>query len=87
MPFSCLGWYVPICYLNKFYKIQKLISRAVGPILAAPLEILANRSLAVFFIADMVPLPYALVRSTQNSKSYMTFLSFLLCYKDSYVTI
>ena len=69
------------CYLELLDKLQKRICRTVSPSLAASLEPLTHRrnvaSLSLFYryyfgrfspeLAELVPLPYSLGRSTRYS--------------------
>ena len=73
MEYCCHVWAgAPSCYLELLDKLQKPISRVVGPLLAASLEPLAHHlnvaSLSLFYryyfgrhsseLAELVPLPY-----------------------------
>ena len=90
----------PSCYLEFLDKLQKQISRTVGPSLAASLEPLPHRrniaSLSLFCwyyfgrcsseLAQLVPLPYSWGRSTHYSDKFHDFsVTILSCYKDVYV--
>ena len=81
MQYCCHVWVGAIvCYLEMFYKLQKLICRTVGPSLATSLEPLAHRrnvaSLHLFYkyyfgwcsfeLAELVPLPFSWGRSTHS---------------------
>ena len=90
----------PSCYLDLLDKLQKRISRIVGPSLAASLEPLAHRrnmaSLSLFYryyfgrcsseLAQLVPLPFSRGRSTRYSDGLHDFsVTIPRCYKDVYV--
>ena len=81
MQYCCHVWVGAIvCYLEMFYKLQKLICRTVGPSLATSLEPLAHRrnvaSLHLFYkyyfgwcsfeLAELVPLSFSWGRSTHS---------------------
>ena len=74
MEYCCHVWAVaPGCYLELLDKLQKLICRTIGPLLAASLEPLAHRrnvaSLSLFYkyyfgrcsleLAQLVPLLFS----------------------------
>ena len=83
MEYFCHVWAgASRCYLKLLDKLQKRICRIVGPSLAASLEPLAHRRnvarlLSLFYryyfgscsseLAQLVPLPFARVRSTRYS--------------------
>ena len=90
----------PSCYLELLDKLQKQISRTVGPSLAASLEPLARHrnvvSLSLFYryyfsrcslkLAQPVPLPFSRGRSTCYSDRLHDFsVTIPRCYKDLYV--
>ena len=88
--YCCHVWAdAPSCYLELLDKLQKWISRTIGPLLAASLEPLPHHwnvaSLSLLYryyfgrrsseLAQLIPLPY----SWENSLSlFMIFLSPLL---------
>ena len=87
------------CYLDLLDKLQKRISRIVGPSLAASLEPLAHRrnmaSLSLFYryyfgrcsseLAQLVPHPFSRGRSTRYSDGLHDFsVTIPRCYKDVY---
>ena len=98
MDYRCHVWAgVPGCYLELLDKLQKRISRTVGPSLAASLEPLGHRqnvaSLSLFFryyfgrcsseLAQLVPLPFSRGRSTRYSDGLHDFSATIpRCYKD-----
>ena len=96
---SRLGW-CPSCYLNLLDKLQKRISRIIGPSLTASLEPLAHRrnvaSLSFFYryyfsrcsseLAQLVPLPFSQGRSTHYSDRLHDFsVTISRSFKDVYV--
>ena len=101
MEYSCHVWAgAPSCYLELLDKLQKPISRTVGPSLAACLKPLAHRrnvaSLSIFYgyyfgrcsseLAQLVPLPYSRGRSTRYSDRLHDFsVTNFRCYKNVYV--
>ena len=101
MEYCCHVWAgAPSCFLDLLDKLQKQICRIVGPSLAASLEPLANRqnvaSLSLFYrhyfgrcsseLAQLVPLPFSLGRSTRYSDRLHDFsVTIPRCYKDVYV--
>ena len=91
MEYCCHAWSgAPSCYLELLDKLQKRICRTVGPSLAASLEPLAHRrnvaSLSLFYLAQLVPLPYSRGRSTRYSDRLHDFsVTIPRCYKDVYV--
>ena len=99
MEYCCHVWNgAPSCYLELFDKLQKPISRTVGPSLAASLEPLAhcrNCSLSLlwvllgrcaFELAQLVPLPYWEC-TPYSDRLHGLHHSFTIprCYKDIYV--
>ena len=102
MEYCCHVWAgAPSCYLDLLDKLQKRISRIVGPSLAASLEPLAHRrnvaSLILFYryyfgrcsskLAQLVPLSFSQVRSTRYSDRLHDFsVTIPGCYKDVYVS-
>ena len=102
MEYCCQVWAgAPSCYLDLLDKLQKRISRIVGPLLAASLEHLAHRrnvaSLSLFYryyfgrcsseLAQLVPLPFSRGRSTRYSDRLHDFsVTIPRCYKDVYVS-
>ena len=101
MEYCCHVWAgAPSCYFELLDKLQKWISRTVGPSLAASLEPLTHRrnvaSLSLFYryyfgrcsseLAQLVPLPYSRVRSTRYSDRLHDFsVTIPRCYKNVYV--
>ena len=101
MEYCChLSSGTPSCYLELLDKLQKQICRAVGPSLTASLEPLAHHqnvaSLSLFYkyyfgrysseLAQLVPLPYSLGRSTRYSNRSHDFSAAISrCYKDVHV--
>ena len=90
MEYCCHLWAgAPSCYLELLAKLQKWICRTVGPSLAISLEYLALRrnvaSLSLFYryyfgrcsseLAQLVPIPFSLGRSTCYSDRLHGFLS------------
>ena len=90
----------PSCYLELLGKLQKQICKTVGPSLAASLEPLAHHQNVVslnpfctyYFgrssseLAQLVPFPYSLGRSTRYSDRLHNFsVTIPRCYKDVYV--
>ena len=87
----------PSCYLDLLDKLQKRICRIVGPSLAASLAHRRNvASLSLFYmyyfvrcsseLAQLVPLPFSLGRSTRYSDRLHDFsVTIPRCYKDVYV--
>ena len=84
----CCHWAgAPSCYLELLDKLQKWISKTVGPSLATSLEPLAHRrnvaSLSLFYryyfgrcsseLAHLVPFPYSRGRSTRYSDRLYDF--------------
>ena len=100
MQYCCHVWGgTPNCYLKLLDKLQKRICRTLGTSLAASLEPLAHHqnvaSLSLFYryyfgrcsseLAQLVPLPYSLGRSTRYSHRLHDFSVPTRCYKDVYV--
>ena len=101
MEYCCHVWAgAPSCYLDLLDKLQKRISRIVGPSLAASLEPLAHHwnvaSLSLFYryyfgrcsseLAQLVPLCLSCGRSTRYSDRLHDFpVTITRCYKDVYV--
>ena len=101
--YCCHVWAgAPSCYLDLLDKPQKRICRIVGPSLTASLEHLAHRrnvaSLSLFYryyfgicsseLAQLVPLPFSLGRSTRYSDGLHDFsVTIPRCYKDVCVNI
>ena len=101
MEYCCHVWAdAPSCYLELLDKLQKRISRTVGPSLAASLEPLAHcrnaASLILFYryyfgrcsseLAELVPLLYSRGRSIRYSDRLHDFsVTIPRCYKDVYV--
>ena len=101
MEYCCHIWAgAPSCYLDLLDKLQKRICRIVRPSLAASLEPLAHRrnvaSLSLFYryyfgrcsseLAQLVPLPFSLGRSTRYFDRLHDFsVTIPRCYKDVYV--
>ena len=102
MEYCCHVWAgAPSCYLELLGKLQKRISRTVGPSLAASVKPLAHRrrnvaSLSLFYmyyfgrcsyeLAQLVPLPCSRERSTRYSNRLHNFsVTISRCYKDVYV--
>ena len=99
MDYCChiyLGW-CPSCFLELLEKLQKWISRTVGPSLAASLEPLAYcrnvASLSLFYryyfgrysseLAQLVPLPYSWGRCPcYSDRSHDFSVTIPRCYKD-----
>ena len=90
----------PSCYFELLEKLQKGRCRTAGPTLAASLEPLAHHwnvsSLSLFYkyyfgrcsseLAQLVPLPFSLGRSTRYSDRLHDFsVTISRCYKDFYV--
>ena len=88
MEYYCHVWAgVPICYLKLLDMLQKRVCRTVGLSLASSLEPLAHcrnvASLSLFFryyfgrcsseLTQLVPLPYSLGRSNNNSDRLYLF--------------
>ena len=100
MEYCCHVWAgAPTCYLVLLDKLQKRICRTVGPSLAASLERLAHcrnvASLSLFYryyfdrcsseLAQLVPLPLSLERSTRFSDRLHDFsVTIPECFKDVY---
>ena len=91
---------VSSCYLELLDKLQKRICWTIGPSLATSLKPLAHRrnvaSLSLFYryyfgrcsseLAQLVPLPYSLGRSTRYSDRLHDFsVTIRRCYEDVYV--
>ena len=102
MEYFCHIWAgAPSSYLDLLDKLQKRICRIVSPSLAASLEPLAHHqnvaSLSLFYryyyfgrcsseLAQLVPLPFSLGRSTRYSDRLHDFsVTNARCYKDVYV--
>ena len=101
MEYCCHVWAgAPSCYLELLDKLQKKISRNVGPSLAASLEPLAHRqnvaSVSIFYkyyfdrcsseMAQLVSLPFSRGRFTRYSERLHDFsVTIPTCYKDVYV--
>ena len=101
MEYYCHVWAGgPSCYLDLLDKVQKRICRIVCPSLAASLEPLAHRrnvaSLRLFYryyfgrcsseLAQLIPLPFSLGRSTHCSDRLHEFsVTIRRCYNDIYV--
>ena len=100
MEYCCHVWTgAPSCYLELLVKLQKRISRTIGPSLAASLEPLAHRrnvaSLSLFYryyfgrcsseLAQLVPLAFCRGRSTRCSDRLHDFS--VRCYKVSMSTV
>ena len=90
----------PSCYLELLFKLQKRISRTVGPSLAASLEPLTHcgnvASLSLFHrfyfgrcsseLSQLIPLPFSWGRSTRFSDRLHCFsVTIPRCYTDVYV--
>ena len=87
----------PSCYLELLGKLQKRISRIVGPSLVVPLAHRRNvASLSLFYsyyfgrcsseLTQLVPLSYSRGRSTRYSDRFPDFsVTIPRCYKDVYV--
>ena len=90
----------PSCYLELLEKLQKQISRTVGPSIAVSLEPFAHRqnvaTLSLLYryyfgrcsseLAQLVPLPYSRGRSTGYADIFHDFFDTIpRCYKDVYV--
>ena len=88
----------PSCCLELLDKLQKLIYRTVGPLLAASLKPLAHQqnvaSFSLFYryyfgrcsseLAQLLPVPYFHGRCTHYSNRFHDFFV-TRCYKDVYV--
>ena len=101
MDYRCHVWAgVPGCYLELLDKLQKRISRTIGPSFAASLEPLGHRqnvaSLSLFYryyfgrcsseLAQLAPLPFSQGRSIRYSDRLHDFSVIIpRCYKDVYV--
>ena len=101
MEYCCCMWVgAPSCYLELLDKLQKQISRTVGPSVAASLESLAHHrnvaSLSLFYryyfgrcsseLAQLVPLPFSHGRSTYYCDRLHDFsVTIPRCYKNVYV--
>ena len=99
MKYCCHIWAgAPTCYLDLLDKLQKRISRIVGPLIAASLESLAHRrNVASLFyryyfgrcsseLALLVPLHFSRGRSTRYSERLHDFsVTIRRCYKDVYI--
>ena len=102
MEYCCHVWAGALsCYLELLDKLQKQISRNVGPSLAASLEPLAHRqnvaSVSIFYkyyfdrcsseMAQLVSLPFSRGRFTRYSERLHDFsVTIPTCYKDVYVS-
>ena len=98
--YCCHIWAgAPSCYLELLDKLQKRICRTASPSLATSLEPLAHHqnvaSLGLFYryyssrcsskLAQLVPLPFSLGRSTRYSDRFHCFsVTIPRCYKDVY---
>ena len=103
MEYCCHVWAgAPSCYLDLLDKLQKRICRTVGPLLAAFPEPLADRQnvagLSLFYrcyfgryyseLAQLVPLPFSLGRSTRYSDRLHDFsVTIPRCYRISMSTV
>ena len=101
MKYECHVWSgAPSCYLELLVKLQKWISRTVGPSVATSLEPLVHcRNVAILSLfyryyfgeysselAQLVPLPYSRGRSTCYSARLHDFsVTIPRCYKNVYV--
>ena len=101
MKYECHVWSgAPSCYLELLVKLQKWISRTVGPSVATSLEPLAHcRNVAILSLfyryyfgeysselAQLVPLPYSRGRSTCYSARLHDFsVTIPRCCKNVYV--
>ena len=102
MEYCCHVWPgAPSCYLESLDRLQKQISRTVGPSFAASLEPLAHHqnvaSLSLFCryyfgrcsceLAQVLPFPYSRGTSTYHSDRLHDFSVIIhSCYEDVYVS-